>query len=246
MRKRIYIASDFLNWDCSSEGSQLLRVDEWRRAYDIWEHVEKKLHRDATEMDRGDAIIALKRCLNQRLKEIERAYRLKDYFGVSKKYLQLLERCGLVRPLILQNLMEIRNSIEHEDRKPPKLERCLVLLDVTWYFLRATDSITRLRIDSLFFGSDEDFYWASMGIQIKRTWKFSLQGWLPPQWVLSTPTPNCLEVMAEKRCTFEQWKKKEFDPDYHKDRADTDVYVLGEITALPDKMAFVKRYFTAF
>jgi hypothetical protein len=246
MRKRIYLLPDFMDWHNSSEGGELLDLGEWRRGHDIWEHAQLKLHQNATEMDRVDAITTLKRCLNQRLKEIEKAYKLKGLFNTNKKYLQLLEQCGLVRPLILQDLMEIRNLIEHEDKRPPKLDRCLELLDVIWYFLRATDSITRLRIDSMIFEAGNGPYWISANIHIKRRWKFELRGWLPEDHLLPAAVPGAIEMMVEGLHTFKEWKERGKSFNLTEERVETDVYTSGEVVTFPDKLAFIKKYFAAF
>lgn len=123
MRKRIWINPEFMNWYCLIEGQTFPDNLKSKRAYDIWEHALRRLQNNPTEMDRIDAITTLKRCLNQRLQVIEKQYKLKANFGSSsKRYLQLLEELSLIRPLLLQGLMEIRNEIEHRDKRPPNRE----------------------------------------------------------------------------------------------------------------------------
>lgn len=240
MRKRIWINPEFLNWYRFSEGGSLLGDFEIKRAYEIWEHALMRLQNNPTEMDRTDAILTLKRCLNQRLQAIEQQYRLKENFDwSSKKYLQLLEELSLIRPLLLQGLMEIRNEIEHKDKRPPNLAKCLELLDVVWYFLRATDRILQVVEGSLHYEHDNEIYWVNLEIKIKRKWIFGARGWLPKESISLKSNPNFIEILADDLHTNEKWKEK----GQHLDKKETDLYFSGKVVVLPDQRRIYRRYF---
>src|SRR5262245_29583888 len=108
MRNRIWIDPDIFLWPCKKDADEYLNESNWRRAHEIWKHASKRLQTTSNEMDRTDAITTLKRCLNQRLKQIEKDYRLRSFLdSTHSRYLQLLEQLDLVRPLMLHDLMEL-------------------------------------------------------------------------------------------------------------------------------------------
>lgn len=248
MRNRIWIFPEIFSWPRENDSGEYLNESEWKRAHDIWLHASMKLQLGAGEMDRTDAITTLKRCLNQRLKQIEKDYKLRSFLGsTNNRYLQLLEQLDLVRPLMLHELMELRNEIEHEDKKPPKLDRCLEILDMIWYFLKTTDRFSRIRADGIMFELPDKKthgspYWVHTDIHIRRIWKIRANGWLPEEYISMKALPDRIEVLAEKVHTNEKWKKQ----GQHRDKKDTDLYFYGEIVNIPDKMTFVRQYFSAY
>src|SRR5207247_1310376 len=60
-----------------------------------------------------------------------------------KEDLALLEYLGLIRPMMLEKLIAIRNAYEHEDAAPPDIAACRDFVDLIWYFLRSTDMWVR-------------------------------------------------------------------------------------------------------
>jgi hypothetical protein len=137
--------------------------------------------------------------------------------------------------------MEIRNEIEHEDKRPPKLERCLELLDVVWYFLRTTDRIVRVRTDTLLFEAEDGPYWVEVNIQIKRTWKTSMRGWVPAHFIFYRFMPDQCQVLSDELTTNRKWKRQ----GQHPDKNPSDLYFSGEVIQLPDKTAFAQQYFSS-
>ena len=240
MRKRIWINPEFMNWHSYSDSVTLLNEQEGDRAYEIWEHASTRLQNNPDEMDRTDAITTLKRCVNQRLQVIEKLYKLRAVFASSSnRYLQLLERLLIVRPLLILGLMEVRNEIEHQDKRPPKVERCLELLDIVWYFLRTTDRIVQKVYDSLVYDHDGDIYGVTLGITIKRKWNFTICGWLPKEFVAMQPKTNFVEILADELHTNEKLKRD----GKHLDKKDSDLYFRGEVIAFPNLTKVIQQYF---
>ena len=136
-----YLSKEFLHWyaytDSGHEPSQEVR----QRGYEIWNHADSQIKSESSLLQLADGISNLKRCLNQRLKAIEAFYFIRSVpvKNLPKGYLQLLGALGIVRPFMLEQLMDIRNEIEHEDAPPPPYVRARELLDMTWYFLRSTE-----------------------------------------------------------------------------------------------------------
>ena len=251
MRKRIWITTDILKWPVMAGSRDALVTSNWKRAYEIWQHASAKLLNNPTDLDRTDAITSLKRCINQRLKQFELSYRIRPFLIENhSQYLVILEKLGLVRPLLLQSLMEIRNKIEHEDQKPPKLDRCLEMLDVVWYFLKSTDTFIQLRTSSLVFetpkydhSNDENRYWINIDIEQRNKWKLIASGWLPQENISLISKPDQIEILVDKLNTNqEEWKRE----GVHLDKLVTNLYFSGSIIALPNQLEFARLYFSAY
>jgi hypothetical protein len=110
------------------------------RPHDLLAHAERNLASVADEFARADAVLALKRAVNSRLKHLEELYGFALSFPKSVGALERLEAVDLARPLLVRQMFELRNDIEHNDAPVPELARCAELVDATWYFLRATDA----------------------------------------------------------------------------------------------------------
>lgn len=173
----IWVSSSILNWYVQPQWQHICE-EEWERAYIIWEHARSLVDSGSSELILADGVSNLKRALNHRLKLIEEIYSFKEIEVPNKPkgYLELLEHYDLVRPYLMKILLNIRNDIEHNDAAPPEIERCKELVDVVWYFLKSTDSITQKRTDSASFrlldeNSFETEYWYSIDADFEKRCK---------------------------------------------------------------------------
>jgi len=229
----IWIKEETLSWYSYSEGGSVVGNEQAIRAYEIWNHAESISQSNSDNFHRTDVITTLKRCLNQRLKLIEKLYNLKkipNSFS-SKKYLEYLETFGIIRPLMLTRLMTIRNNIEHHDFAPPDADRCFEMLDFVWYFLKSTDQIVKVVSNSLIFqeigsSGDETPYWLSAEINYYLNHNIKLRGWLPPDYITGIETPDYLEI----KVTDLESKKDRFPNNSdHKDKQADDIYFSGDL-----------------
>ncbi len=97
--------------------------------------------------------MTLRRVVARRVKALKETYQLRELpIGAKPKYdLELLESFGIIRPFMLRRLIEIRNIIEHQDSSPPPVDECLMFADLVWYFLRSTDGLARMQVETLIF-----------------------------------------------------------------------------------------------
>ncbi len=123
------------------------------RLYEIHQHACDRLANDPDEFDRVDAIMALRRVVGKRVKELKETYQLRELpTGAKPKAdLELLEYFGIIRPFMLRRLIDIRNFVEHQDSSPPPTSECLMLADLVWYFLRSTDGLAKFEVQMLIF-----------------------------------------------------------------------------------------------
>ena len=150
MVKKVWLDPKVLAWNLSVEVSKVHSDRAWKRPYEIWSHAENKLEEVGTELDRVDSIMNLRRCVDQRIRAINDIYDLKK-IPISEKpkdILELLQYLGIMRAIMVQKLIDIRNSVEHEGAIPPSQDDCSSFLEFVWYFLRSTDRLVRQAVDS--------------------------------------------------------------------------------------------------
>lgn len=119
----------------------------WAVAADILDSV------DPDDVVLGTVVQKLHNAVDVRMRTLHDAYRLpalRKTLGWSRQTgtLTILERLGLVRPLVLERLRRIRNAVEHQDRGAPNASECAGLVDTVWYFLRSTDAFVVARLTS--------------------------------------------------------------------------------------------------
>jgi hypothetical protein len=245
MLKTIYVTHEILKWDAYISGSSSNDLDDVMRPYQILAHSESLITKDATAFYLADALGNLKRALNHRLQLIERLYQLKTlkFDGMPKGYLELLEKYGLARPYLIKKLMEIRNDIEHKDKRPPRVDRCRELLDVTWYFLKSTDKLVSsipLDIELAPYYSHNLAEKYSCAIEVKFPRKdFKVSGWLPIKYINKERSDNSFKIICTTIHDGLYWKGK--DETYHKDKTVDDIWIIGKFSVTPNEKKLLLR-----
>jgi hypothetical protein len=149
LRPSLWLDPMILNWN-AEPASGRLEEPQWRRPYEIWAHAESILQgNDLSDFKRTDALTTLKRAVDRRVQQVNAIGDLKSIPIPDKPSgtLELLEYIGLIRPIMLHRLIEIRNAVEHKDNLPPTVEELLIFLEFVWYFLRSTDNALRHPIE---------------------------------------------------------------------------------------------------
>jgi hypothetical protein len=141
--KLIWLTTEVFAWQREVFGTTSPIGKDTRRPYEYLSHAQGLLAKTPSALQRADALANAKRALNQRLQLLDARYRISSLpLPVREKgLLQRLEALGVLRPLILRRLLDIRNRIEHRDAAPPSARRCAELIDFVWYFLRSTDML---------------------------------------------------------------------------------------------------------
>lgn len=149
--KSIWVDPSWLFWEFHSEGGESLPRDTAERAYEIHQHACDRLAGNPSELDRVDAITALRRTVAQRVRVLKEEYELRKLpiRSKPKDEMELLTSLEIIRPFMLQRLIDIRNIVEHQDSRPPSVEECLMFADLIWYFLRSTDGLVHIKVDAI-------------------------------------------------------------------------------------------------
>jgi hypothetical protein len=125
--EQVWLEPSWLQWEPNTEStSDLSTTANFSRPYIIHRHACDRLANDPTEFDRVDAITALRRAVDRRVRILKEIYDLRN-LPVTPKVkgdLELLATFDMIRPFMLKQLIDIRNAVEHEDSTPPPLDTC--------------------------------------------------------------------------------------------------------------------------
>ncbi len=199
----MWISPAIFDWEPMVTGWSVAEADGWRRPYEHWNHAEGLLSKATTEFVRIDIVTTLKRAFDRRLQHLEAMYSFKalPLTGQPRRRLERLAFIGLLRPLLIDKLVDIRNRIEHEDRGTPSTEYCAELLDVVWYFLRSTDSLVRQRTIDIEFDPTHrpgGPYRFSLSVDYSSQWSVKLKGWIPYTMTSTVEVVGWLHVAVDE------------------------------------------------
>jgi hypothetical protein len=187
--ENIYLLPDVFTWSCWNSGGTINDESRVQRPYALVSHAESLTHGLPTEFEIADAVANLKRAINHRLQLLEENYSFAKAFPKNVGVLERLEKVNLARPYLIKQLFSLRNDIEHYDAPPPSLGRCRELIDLTWYFLKATDAASRTVSDTLEYTcvSDDDSEKPELEFTAKlisvEERKFDISGWFKPPFI---------------------------------------------------------------
>jgi hypothetical protein len=248
--KEVWLNPNILTWDASVESSSVNQRNEWMRAHELWLHADNRLKKGVTREDRADVIGVLRRVLNHRLKKLKAIYL--DNLPIIKKPAGTIERLaliGVIKPLMLHKLLEIRNAIEYQDTRPPNERQCAELLEFMWYFLRSTDGLIRLVAESISFQKlnkqgEETPYGFTLETGPPEKWKNRIHGWFETKSVSLPTKPNWLKVEIETIHTKLGFGNKS-NGIHHDDKKDDDIWIVGKFASASHFEHLCHLYFIA-
>lgn len=246
---KLYLSSDSLAWKKFDSGSSLCSDDKWKRCYLYWAHAERLLSHNDESLYLIDCVANLNRAIDHRLKLLASCYRLKKLpkFGQAKDTLGMLEDLNIARPYMLQQINSLRNLMEHQYTDPPNLNRCRELTELTWYFLKSTDSLCTEIKDSFEFELDGDdaSYWLAVNYGPDSDWRCEIRGWVSAQMVHPAAGGKTLEIDAESTTTAADAKLKESVMSSATSRIDDDIYFSGTLNFDPASAKMLTQLYFA-
>ena len=205
----------------------------------------------ANNFDRVDAIMALRRAVGLRVKALMEKYKLRELpIGLKLKDLELLSYFGLIRPFMLKRLIDLRNSVEHDNTSPPPTDDCLMFADLIWYFLRSTDRLVKSAPQGLQFWKEPDWRHYELDDNARVWLRFSgplseppeIQATLYEDYCAYEPKADWIRVEATKIEEYEMLAhggNKEKDEDW-----DPWMKVTGKISGTEEQMRLIyQAYF---
>lgn len=195
---REYLSPEFLDWPQRPEDSDFWRTNaEFEaRPHELWSHARALLEQAPSRESRADAISNLKRAISLRVSALNSLYGLKKltHFRRTNSLTLTMADFGIIRPLLLGQILDLRNRIEHQDELPPSDQRCAEWLDVVWYFLKSTDLLLRGGCNAISFDLDERDQahpvWLVVVNGPQNNWMPVFRGWLPPAMLTGSLDPH--------------------------------------------------------
>jgi hypothetical protein len=189
----VRLSSEILSWDFGHDEASGLEFELRYRASEIWRHARERLTGEPSQFDKSDAMGALKRAVNHRLKSLRLAYCFDHLpYPGNKRTLEKFQYYGIIRPALIQELLAIRNAIEHQDAPPPTLESCSRHLDIVWYFLKSTDSLLYLRADNLTFSEPSGESELRFDFSFGDSWRIVVRGNVDQKYLRAVGDQDCL------------------------------------------------------
>jgi hypothetical protein len=98
-----WVSSVMLEWVPIISSSELLPEDKWQEPHRIWQHVRRRLSSSTTLHDREDAIVALRRAIDRRIRHLKEIYQFRSIPGVNRKakIIDILKDLSIVHPIML-------------------------------------------------------------------------------------------------------------------------------------------------
>lgn len=243
--KTYWMSLDILSWETFPECGAICEDMNslLGHPYNLLRHAEDKLRSTPSELDLVDVITTLKRAAFHRKSAIDKHYALKHIpiSGLPKDPLERLAFFGIVRPIALRTLVDIRNSIEHSDGYPPGLERCKEMVEYVWYFLRSTDPLIKSTPDMYILGTDDTDdpkgYWIDVHTGPSNDWKVETRGWLPDSMItMSEKAGSCLVEGNLERA-------KDHPRPENRHRSPEDAFIKGKVLGPREELVRLYRHY---
>lgn len=145
---KVWLSPEILDWD-RNPGGYFFSYEKDTKPYSILKQARKRLGEvegsgNDGRFALGDAYKNLKEATEYREKQIRKRYSFNELpFGKIKRTDRQLLRLGIIQPVLLKKLTDIRNEVTHEQNYPQnnqkEIEKALELWEFVWYFIRATD-----------------------------------------------------------------------------------------------------------
>lgn len=176
------------------EGSSTCFSKNSFKGYKLIEHAYDLL-KNNNEYYLSDVISNLRKAINYRVTTLFEQLGIdKIYFndlGKNRK-LEKLEQLDIIKPLLINKLLEIRNGIEYNGKSPPTQRECEELIDIVWYFYRSTDRFCNQEPDALLieFNDSDNFLRLDFDFHSHKVLK--IDGQLPLKYLSEQKIDNAI------------------------------------------------------
>jgi hypothetical protein len=212
-KQTAWISCDIEKFDLCPEVSTPMDSAGVERPYEILKHVERLLLPSASRDDLVCAIIELRKVIRLRDKRLNKIYnfmnipQFKKHSPNQKKLSQydIMEAVGIIKPIMRKEIIDVRDFVDHEDKRPPNVSRCREFAEFVWYFLRSTDSLVANKKTLLLYekyrthNKEADEY-AEFSISF-RNWCIKISGQFPKKKILYNDSHNALKIISNKQIT---------------------------------------------
>ena len=181
----IDIVEAMINNNCYFEGSTSYFSKNSIKGYELIEHAYDLLSNN-NEYYLSDVISNLRKAINYRVATLFEQLGIDnihfDNLGKTRK-LEKLEELDIVKSLLINKLLKIRNGIEYNGESPPTQKECEELIDIVWYFYRSTDRYCNKEPDSLIIEFNESDDYISLSFDFHSHQILKIDGRLPSNYL---------------------------------------------------------------
>jgi hypothetical protein len=154
----IWLSEHIFSWPIKVEGGIVGDLRKTAQPYRLLRQAEQSLKNAATSPSPADAVAGayrhLRCAVHDRLELIEHCYAISGLFPSSTGPLARLEALGLAKPVVTQHLLALTDDADPLDAATPHASRLKALLEIAWYFLKATDPVCKLIRTSVAYEQD--------------------------------------------------------------------------------------------
>jgi hypothetical protein len=249
----MFISNVIFTWEPIVEALSYTE-DDWEYAYSYLRHSEKLLSGVPERHSLIDVVSNLKRAVDHRIRHISTTYKIKTIpiYASKKEIWDILAELEVIKPVMLANLIDIRNAVEHQFSNPPPQARCIELAEFVWYFLRSTDSLAKEVSSGPFLQESKASYATPFRIYYngnpENGWESNITAFLPKELTSLTPKADYFEVsetrvqpgkdfkLASSRF---RWYIKEMYDRF----GDDDLFITGKLKDRNIELWFLRLYF---
>lgn len=142
----VWLSESIFSWPIKVEKGVVADPRKAGHAYELLNHAEQLLNESGrpSSVRDSEAFLDLRRAVHHRLELIEHCYQLSGLFPSTTGPIARLEAVGLAKPVLTQHLKTLIDEVESGEPPTPDTARIQALLEVAWYFLKATDPVCKV------------------------------------------------------------------------------------------------------
>lgn len=142
----VWLSEDIFKWRIRNEGGVAGDARKTRQPYRFLSAARQSLETSggSGSADLIQACLLVTRAVQHRLDLIERYHQLTRFFPTDTGPFERLEALGLAKPVLTRHLRPLLDGSLREGSSPPVADQLKELLDIAWYFLKATDPVCAL------------------------------------------------------------------------------------------------------
>lgn len=157
----LWLSPVILDWNRDTLYRGTISNIDLFKPYELLKHAQKRIsevddkgnpHEEAFAL--GEAVSHLRGAIEHRQKQIIKSFNLSklsvDGWPGGKDHDKLSE-LGIMRPLLVKKLIDLRNFVIHEQKYPHNDDKHSIneLFEFTWYFMRSTDAFLSRKISGI-------------------------------------------------------------------------------------------------
>lgn len=166
------------------ESSSSRYCESVENGYKLIDHAYELMRHDG-ELYLSDVISNLRKAVNYRVSVLFENLGIDKlkFNGLGKqRKLEKLGELDIVKPLLINKLLSIRNGIEYDGNSPPSKAECEELTDIVWYFYRSTDRYCNVEPDDFLIDHGNGKDYLQLVFDFKEHKTLQLSGHLSPQY----------------------------------------------------------------